>query len=58
MVEIANQVSLAFDKPFCVSKRSHEPRCVIGPLTYWLKKTSDEKRGIPKTLRGFHKDLR
>jgi hypothetical protein len=47
-IEIANKVSFAFDEHPDGKKQSHERRCAPMPLTHWLKKTSDEKRGTPK----------
>jgi hypothetical protein len=55
-VEIANKVSLTFDKHFCANTLSHEHRCAIRPLVHWfIKKTSNEKESTPKTQRGLSK---
>jgi hypothetical protein len=49
-VEPANKVSSKFDKRLYTNLQSHEQRHAIRPLIHWLnKKTSDKKRGTPKT---------
>jgi hypothetical protein len=48
MVEIANKANFAFDRLLDAKQQSHELRRTVRPLTHWLKKTSDEKRGSTK----------
>jgi hypothetical protein len=58
-VEMANKVSLTFDKRFCTNTRSHEQRCAIKLVVHWLTKKDlwRKQSQHQETQRGSQKRL-